>query len=142
MLPQEHLDQLDESRRAEVWAHIISGADERSRTYVAESEDGAIIGFANAAPSRDDGASEVGEIPAIYVHPERWGSGAGRALMAAACGRLVRSGFRRATLWVLADNARARRFYGAAGWQFDGTVKHDDSRGFPVVEVRYSRPLP
>jgi len=26
LLPQEHLDQLDEGRRAEVWAHLISSA--------------------------------------------------------------------------------------------------------------------
>lgn len=142
LLPQEHLDQLDEGRRAEVWAHLISSADERSRTHVAELEGVGIIGFANAAPSRDADTSLVGEIPAIYVHPDRWGSGAGRALMESARVWLVGAGFRTATLWVLADNVRAREFYEADGWRPDGTVKHDESRGFPVVEVRYDRSLP
>jgi hypothetical protein len=30
------------------------------------------------------------------------------------------AGFAGATLWVLQSNARARRFYGVAGWQTDG----------------------
>lgn len=140
--PQEHLDQLDVGRRAEVWAHLISSADEHSRTYLAELDGGGIIGFANAAPSRDADASDHGEIPAVYVHPDSWGAGTGRALMEAARAWLVQAGFRSASLWVLADNIRARGFYETDGWRTDGTVKHYESRGFPVVEVRYDRPLP
>jgi hypothetical protein len=47
-----------------------------------------------------------------------------------------------ATLWVLQDNARARRFYSQAGWAADGAAKTDDVDGFPLLEVRYRRPLP
>jgi GNAT superfamily N-acetyltransferase len=143
LLPHEYLDQLDEDRRAEVWARLLGSEGERSRTYVTEMDDG-IIGFANAAPSRDPDAdaSTTGEIPAIYVHPDSWGAGAGRALIRADRGWLVQAGFHSATLWVLADNVRARKFYEADGWRHDGTVKHDESRGFPVVEVRYARRLP
>jgi hypothetical protein len=34
------------------------------------------------------------------------------------------------TLWVLADNVRARRFYAAVGFRPDGVAKVDDRRGF------------
>ena len=61
--------------------------------------------------------------------------------MTAALGRLTELGYRQATLWVLDSNARARRFYAAAGFQPDGAVKVDDSRGFPLAEVRYRRSL-
>ncbi|WP_430787700.1 hypothetical protein [Actinoplanes sp. G11-F43] len=44
-----------------------------------------------------------------------------------------------AILWVLESNARARRFYEAAGWVPDGAVKVDSSRGFPMREVRCRR---
>jgi hypothetical protein len=43
---------------------------------------------------------------------------------------------------VLDSNARARRFYEAAGFSPDGGVKVDATRGFPLTEVRYRRPLP
>lgn len=141
LLPQAHLDELDEGHRAEVWARLIRSEDARTRTYVAESG-GEIIGFANAGPSRDSDTPTSGEIPAIYIHPDSWGIGVGRALIAAARAWLVEAGFGRASLWVLADNDHARRFYETDGWRPDGTVKHDDSRGFALVEVRYDRQLP
>jgi ribosomal protein S18 acetylase RimI-like enzyme len=74
--------------------------------------------------------------------PVAWGIGAGRQLMTAALDVLAAAGYRQATLWVLDSNWRARRFYHAGGWQADGTVKTDDTRGFPLTEVRYRRLLP
>lgn len=62
--------------------------------------------------------------------------------MTAALDVLAAAGYRQATLWVLDSNWRARRFYHAGGWQADGTVKTDDTRGFPLTEVRYRRLLP
>jgi hypothetical protein len=61
--------------------------------------------------------------------------------MDAALQGLAGAGFTAATLWVLESNARARRFYEACGWSADGTAKVDDSRGFPLSEVRYRRSL-
>lgn len=61
--------------------------------------------------------------------------------MTAAVEHLTAAGFSRATLWVLATNVRARRFYEAAGWRPDGSSKVDSSRGFPLDEVRYERTL-
>jgi ribosomal protein S18 acetylase RimI-like enzyme len=62
--------------------------------------------------------------------------------MSAALAELARGGYQHATLWVLDTNARARRFYDAAGFRPDGAEKTDDSRGFPVTEIRYRRSLP
>jgi GNAT superfamily N-acetyltransferase len=93
-------------------------------------------------PSRDgDAPAGTGEISSIYAAPERWGTGLGRALMAEAEAQLRRLGFTTATLWVLRDNQRARRFYERAGWLPDGTEKADQVGGAPVVEVRYRSAL-
>lgn len=43
---------------------------------------------------------------------------------------------------VLDTNARARRFYEAAGFAPDGGVKVDDRGEFQLREVRYRRGLP
>ncbi|HZM00922.1 MAG TPA: GNAT family N-acetyltransferase, partial [Planctomycetota bacterium] len=105
---------------------------------------GEIAGFARFGASRDPGASkETGEIMAINLHPKWWRQGHGRELLAASVARLAEAGYSEATLWVLAGNARARRFYESLGWTADGSEKQDDAlTGFPLHEVRYRLPLP
>ena len=65
----------------------------------------------------------------------------GKALMDSALDVLRQAGFSEATLWVLATNERARRFYEVGGRAPDGAAKQDDSRGFPITELRYRRQL-
>jgi RimJ/RimL family protein N-acetyltransferase len=77
----------------------------------------------------------------INLAPEAWGRGLGRTLLEAATTKLRDSGYREAVLWVLDGNARARRFYEAAGWSADGTAKREDMGGTLVTEVRYRREL-
>ena len=100
---------------------------------------GLIIGFANFGPYRTD-PPEAAELYALYVDPERWGTGIGRALMAAARTALVRDGWTEMRLWVLEDNHRARRFYERAGLAPDGGRDVFTPRGTTVElpEIRYS----
>ena len=44
-----------------------------------------------------------------------------------------------ATLWVLEDNPRARRFYERAGWHPDGARKAEERWGVRAPEVRYRK---
>jgi GNAT superfamily N-acetyltransferase len=94
-----------------------------------------VVGFASHGPARDDSA--VGELFTIYVLPDRWGAGAGQALMRETLARLRARGFGEAVLWVLEDNPRTRRFYELAGWQTDGGVTEQEWLGLVVREVRY-----
>ena len=95
---------------------------------------GRIVGFVSVGPSTDiDGE---GELYAIYVLPETWGGGAGHGLMEAAK-ELLRASYAEATLYVLDDNPRARRFYEREGWALDGATKTGEFLGLPVAEVRY-----
>lgn len=128
----ERLAGIDTGRRRELWARALRG-ELASDVWVAE-EDGRVVGFASVGPSRD--VPGEGELYAIYVLPEAWGSSAARALMAAALGRLSGS-YPTATLWVLEDNPRARRFYEREGWKLDGGRKTDEFLGVEVPEVRY-----
>ncbi|HZQ80862.1 MAG TPA: GNAT family N-acetyltransferase [Gaiellaceae bacterium] len=105
-------------------------------TFVAD--DRGVVGFACVGPSRDERG--LGELYAIYVDPGSWGAGAGRALIARAEERL-RERYEVATLWVLADNPRARRFYEAAGWAPDGARKAEERWGVRAAEVRYRKEL-
>jgi GNAT superfamily N-acetyltransferase len=101
-----------------------------------------VVGVAAVGASRDPDAGRlVGELASIYVLPTHWGQGGGRLLMREAVRSLAQAEFREASLWVLETNARARRFYGAAGWLPDGGRKVDESLGVPLAEVRYRRSL-
>lgn len=140
IMPAEFLSALSDGlkRRAEWWRERVSSAGPRDHTLVAE-EGGEVIGFADIGPSRDADVDprSVGELNAIYVLSRAWGRGVGRALMAALLFRLRAAPFDSATLWVLAENMRARRYYEAAGWTVDGTVRDETIGDVVVREVRY-----
>lgn len=130
---------VEERRRA--WLPVLAAPGPGAVTLVAE-EAGEMAGFAGGGPPRDadlDPARTV-ELYAIYLAPERWGSGIGSLLMEALLERLAAGGPEEVVLWVLEDNARARRFYERAGWRADGAVKTDEHLGASVREVRYRVP--
>jgi ribosomal protein S18 acetylase RimI-like enzyme len=100
-----------------------------------------VVGFVTFGPQEPLGDPAVGELYAIYVDPGHWDSGYGRALFTAAERGLRDVGYAEAVLWVLATNARARRFYEIAGWAADGGTKVDHRGDLELREVRYRRAL-
>ncbi len=103
-----------------------------------------VVGFVTFGPPRPDEDPCVGELYAIYVDPDHWGAGYGRALIAAAERGLREAGYGEAVLWVLASNARSRRFYEIAGWSADGATKTEHAvwgRPVELHEVRYRKRL-
>jgi GNAT superfamily N-acetyltransferase len=115
-------------------------AESGVRIAVAEAG-GAMHGWATYGTNRDADADPwVGELRSLFVHPNAWRQGVGRALMEFALGELGAMGYREATVWSLAGNARANAFYEAHGFARDGA---EQSR--PVFlgagEVRYRRTL-
>jgi ribosomal protein S18 acetylase RimI-like enzyme len=136
LFPDEELARLDPVQRAAALRRRLA-TPEAGRATLAVEEGESVIGFASVGPSRDDDGDGVGELYAIYVEPELWGRGAGRGLMRGALDALRDAGYAEATLWVLEENPRARRFYEASGWSTDGTAKDDTYLGTEVREVRY-----
>ncbi|MGH8860656.1 MAG: GNAT family N-acetyltransferase [Jatrophihabitantaceae bacterium] len=132
-LPPDVWDGFDPVPAARRLAGSI--AARRLLALVAEVDD-AVGGYVFYGPARDDDlAAGVGEVYAIYVHPARWSTGAGRALLGAALDEL---GDVPAVLWVLEVNERARRFYEIAGFRLDGAVKPAElPGGVELPEVRY-----
>jgi GNAT superfamily N-acetyltransferase len=141
LVPQPFLDGLDPLQRGQVWGRYLSEGHNAHEAVLVAEAGGQVVGFASVGPSRDGDGSGLGEVRAIYLLADFWGQGVGRSLMAAACERLRDAGFTEATLWALDTNERARKFYEAAGWALDGASKQDDSRGFPITELRYRRRL-
>jgi ribosomal protein S18 acetylase RimI-like enzyme len=139
LLPDD-LASLSVEERTTSWTgHLAEGSG--SRTFIALSDDDTVLGFSTVGRSRDDDATpETGELWALYTHPAAWRQGVGSALFDAAKHELQALGFQRATLWVLASNERARRFYESHGWQAQDRHKVDWRGDVRLDEVQYELP--
>lgn len=142
LMPDDYLAQLSIDERVDLWTEAL-GRDPRTRSvrYVAEQDDGTVVGFLVAGPRGGDESAEVGEVYALNVEPDAWGTGAGRALLEAGTTFLRDAGFDEAILWVVPGNQRARRFYERNGWADDGAQREEEVFGVAVPEVRYRRSL-
>jgi GNAT superfamily N-acetyltransferase len=134
VFPAEELDRGG-FIHADRWTDRLVRAPAGWCTFVVE-RDGEIVGFSSVGPSRDE--SGIGELYAIYVDPDQWSTGAGRALIEHAELEL-RTEYSEVTLWVLEDNPRARQFYERAGWAVDGARKAEARWGVRAPEVRYRK---
>jgi ribosomal protein S18 acetylase RimI-like enzyme len=138
LMPQKYLDAMSVEEDAVRRRQYL--ADGTEVTNVVAERDGDVIGWGCFGPARDEDAPPgTCELYALYVLPERISSGVGHALTAELTGRARASGFALMQLWVLKENARARRFYERAGFLPDGREEPFEVDGVAVPEVRYAR---
>lgn len=94
----------------------------RALLLVAVDDTDRAVGFVAAEPVTepvaDDGRAELSY---LGVHPDAWGLGVGRALMAELPARLAAAGYTEAQLLVYVDNAPAVRLYERYGWRRHGS---------------------
>lgn len=119
MLPGEVLDSLSVEERERAWSELIGG----DAVVLVAEEGGTVAGFCTVlAPGRDpDGVPEIG---ALYVEPDRWGSGVGRELLDAVR-REVEPESDALVVWVMAANAPGLAFYERLGFERDGAEKQE-----------------
>ena len=98
------------------------------RSFVAD-DGGEVVGIAHVGPA---------VLYALYVHPERWGTGVGQALIEEAQ-RALASTCDEAELTVLQGNARARCFYERNGWWLVEELTEEHFGGEPTNVARYRR---
>lgn len=149
LMPSDYLAGLDAGVMAvaeRMRSRMTDQPFERGFFVAVEGE--RVIGFAMAGAYRvnqNDSRLDttVGEVYAIYVDPDSWGTGAGLALMDAAVAWLRQRGLRPIRLWVLEGNTRARTFYERYGFTADGkvgviTIEQPGQLPVELPEVRYS----
>jgi GNAT superfamily N-acetyltransferase len=138
LMPDAYLDRLSREVKAEIWGlNLLKHQHTRRKRVLVAVQDDEIIGFTRLGPAEDTGT--VGLVSLLYVLPEHWGCGVGKALMEAAMQQLRELGMDQAVLWVLRDNLRARRFYESLGWRPDGRTSAENYGGVELEALCYRR---
>jgi len=138
LMPGGFLAGLSAAAREIAWRSLLESDEAGAApTWVAELGN-RTVGFAASGPPRDgDVPLPAAEVYAVYVLPEAWRLGAGRALLEAATNHWLVQGATTLVLWVLEANAPGRAFYEAMGWHADGASQVVDLDGFTAAEIRY-----
>ncbi|WP_416901077.1 GNAT family N-acetyltransferase [Micromonospora echinospora] len=141
-LPPEALATPTPEMMGRYWVERWSYERDDHLLTVAE-RNGRLVGFTYVGPDGVDDRVDprTGLLCAIHLDPAEQGRGTGRELMVDALHTLRSWGNDHAVLWVLRDNAHARRFYERGGWAPEGRER--DEHFGPVVtrQLRYARPL-
>lgn len=135
LIPDTYLAGLSVEKRQATWRTALETGEPH---ILLATESGGVMGWIAFGKCRDsDQAPDTGEIWALYAHPDHWSRGVGRSLWLTAREKLAASGFRRITLWVLAANERACRFYRKAGFTEDPPSRTErDFGGVKLDEIR------
>ena len=140
ILAPEEFEKRSMAERTRHWTELLDNPD----VVVSLGEmGGSPAGFVSVGPASEEdveGDLRTGEVAALYLVKAAWGTGLGRKILAVGTDCLVKRGFADAVLWVLRENKRARRFYEANGWTFDGGQK-DCFGGANAPALRYARSL-
>nr|WP_230416972.1 GNAT family N-acetyltransferase [Micromonospora tarapacensis] len=138
-LPPDALAKPTPEAMGEYWVQRWTWEREDHRMTLAV-RDGTLSGFTYLGPAGDD-EPEAGLLCAIHLDPAERGHGVGRALMVDALAGMRARGWCRAVLWVLRDNAHARRFYERGGWRPTGLERDETIGTARTSQLRYARPL-
>jgi ribosomal protein S18 acetylase RimI-like enzyme len=136
IIADDLLDGLDLGARIERWRTTIEANDPGDAVLVAE-DDGELRGHVSVGPATRH-EDEGGELISLYVAPEGWGRGYGRALLVAGRAAMAEIGYDSIWLWVLDGNTRAQALYESDGWVLDGRREPSIIGGvdFGVDELR------
>jgi len=139
IVPAAHLASLSYEQRESRWREILAPLGDGRCHYVAENDEGQIVGIATGGPERDGLPGYDGELYGLYVLAAYQRQRIGRALAQTAARHLAANGFTAMIIWVLKDNHKARAFYEAMGGQLAGE-KLITIGGAELLEVAYGWP--
>jgi ribosomal protein S18 acetylase RimI-like enzyme len=117
--------------------------DGRPEDFLVAEMRGRPVGYVKVAPPTPlPSNAHVQQVQGLLVDPAVRGRGVGRSLLDAAVALARQRGARRIWLRVLGTNPGAQRLYAAAGFEVEGVLPGEFSRGgVDVDDVLMGRPL-
>ncbi|KTD09070.1 GNAT family acetyltransferase [Legionella gratiana] len=138
-IPETILQNLSLNERTLQWHDLIK---QHVKVLIIEINH-QIVGFASIGAFHNFGVDDgsMGEIKAIYLHPDYWRKGLGTQLCLAAISELAKLGYKKVLLWVFEDNIQARKFYDALGFEVTSSTKLEEfyDGGALLKEVLYQK---
>ena len=113
IMPDKYLDNLSYESKAKEWNEKLFNSKKTEFMYVAETDNGKIVGFASASLHRTNALFER-EIHSIYILKEFQRKGIGILLIKAIVIRFTEENVKSMILWTLKDNP-SRIFYETLG---------------------------
>lgn len=108
IVPDSYLEKLTYQQREQVWETNIS--EDKSIIFVAENEQGEVIGFADGGKRATNSNENAGDLTSLYLLETYQGRGIGKQLLREVLLHLEELGYRKVFVEVLEDN-RTRYFY-------------------------------
>lgn len=142
IMPKEYLDSLSIEAITLQWSNAL--VEKGLGVNLVIESDRAIVGFCVYGPIRDEDLSNTnaGELVAINILPSHWKRGLGSKAIDTIIDASIQRKWEALYLWVIKENARARRVYEALGFVEDGTEKFDTClTGHEINEIRYVKVL-
>jgi ribosomal protein S18 acetylase RimI-like enzyme len=136
MIPDEFLDQYTvENQSNHFQKSLNEGLDNHALLIV----NNRAIGYMTIGKCQDEDVdSTFCEIISLYLLNEFIGKGFGITLISFGLARIKELGYSNVSLWVLQENANARRFYEKLGFNHDG-AERVIIRGKELVQLRYQK---
>lgn len=121
IVPDDFLDGMSYDASEARWRRISAQNALGYAMFVAEDEDGNIVGFANGGRERSGDGDYDGELYAIYLLQAHQRKGIGQKLFRHIVQHLAENGFRSMLIWVLADNPSCQFYESMGGVPRSGT---------------------
>jgi len=132
ILPTKHVDRMQPHLYLTAFRELIK--DNQICVLVAQ-QDETTNGFAVADPNHEN---FKGELVSLYTDPDFWGKGTGQTLLEHAVNYLRESNCETAFLWVMEDNARARRFYERNNWIRSAETRERNREEKTITDLKYT----
>lgn len=138
-LPPQILETITIESRLPRWQERF--ADEHHIIIASDGE--CDIGFAYVIDSPEFRVREQDdpELSHLFVVPEYWNRGVGRALCEAACTHVRENGAVRLLIWTFTANEQARSAYERWGFELDGVTRQYEYEGGVFPQVRFAKNL-
>jgi GNAT superfamily N-acetyltransferase len=114
IISDDYLSNLSVERREKSWQWTFNHLNPDEVTFVAENNEGKIVGFSNSGKSRSPEYNYDAELYAIYILKEYQGQGVGKELVSALLSDLKVNNYKSMMVWVLEGNPSAE-FYKRLG---------------------------
>lgn len=132
IIPNDYMSKLNYEKREKLWERIIPNGN----VFVAEDNNGRIIGFADGGKERTGEYDYYkGEMYSIYILKSYQGLGIGKRLIKALVNEFIKQELKSMIVWVLKDND-SRNFYEKMGGKVVDS-KTIDFSGTDLIELAY-----